>query len=119
MKILPTLYFLFFLAKCVCTQADLNFILKGLKARDLIVYSNNENDLSEEETEKRLLEICGENLVAAIKKEDNEDQGEPIEPCKKCKKKKGRKCKECNCRVCGIDEGMPLQCDECEYLIHI
>ena len=81
--------------------------------------ANNEDDLSEEEKEKRLLEIGGENLVAAIKKEDNEDQGQPFEPCKKCKKKKGRKCKECNCRVCGIDEGTPLFCDECQYYIHI
>ena len=81
--------------------------------------ANDENDLSEEEKEKRLLEIGGKKLVAAIKKEDKEDQGEPIEPCKKCKKKKGRICKECNCRVCGIDEGSPLFCDQCQYLIHI
>ena len=45
MKLLSSLYFLPFFFKCICTQADLNLILKGLQARDLIVYSRNENDL--------------------------------------------------------------------------
>ena len=45
MKFLSSLYFLSFFFKCICTQVDLNLILKGLQARDLIVYSRNENDL--------------------------------------------------------------------------
>ena len=42
---LSLLYFLPFFFKCISAQADLNLILKGLQARDLIVYSRNENDL--------------------------------------------------------------------------
>ena len=45
MKLLSSFYFLPFCFKCICTQVDLNLILKGLQARDLIVYSRNENDL--------------------------------------------------------------------------
>ena len=45
MTVLSLLYFLPFFFKCICAQADLNLLMKGLQARDLIVYSRNENDL--------------------------------------------------------------------------
>ena len=45
MTVLSFYYFIPFIAKSVYAQADLNSLLRGVQARDLIVYSRNENDL--------------------------------------------------------------------------